>query len=79
MNLLSGLDMPSSGEIYYNGKNISQYAGNELNDYRNLEPQNTEQILRLFNNISKSCLVILISHNNISAKKYTDRVPVSIE
>lgn len=163
MNLLTGLDVPSSGKIYYKEKDITSCIGNELDDYRNsevgivfqdfnliddltvgenlslplmikgvkkeknlklvkealnfvglngydrrkshelsagqkqrvaiaralikrpkvifadeatgnLDPKNTEQILKLFDNISKKCLVILISHNDNSAKKYADRI-----
>lgn len=40
----------------------------------NLDPANTDSILNLFNDISKKCLVILISHDALSAKKYGDRI-----
>ena len=40
----------------------------------NLDPMNTTMILNLFNDISKNCLVILISHDRDSAEKYGDRI-----
>ena len=40
----------------------------------NLDQKNTENILNLFNKISKNCLVILISHDAVAAEKYGDRI-----
>lgn len=40
----------------------------------NLDPQNTESVLQLFNHISKERLVILISHDIHAAKEYGDRI-----
>ena len=40
----------------------------------NLDPMNTTMILNLFNDISKNCLVILISHDRDLAEKYGDRI-----
>ncbi len=163
MNLLSGLDAPTSGEIYYNGNDITKYSREAFDEYRNLQigivfqnfnliddltveenlllpleiqdvsetkknqlveetlsyvglegyanrkgnelsagqrqrvaiaraiikrpkvifadeatgnldPKNSEQILELFNDISKRCLVVLISHNATSARKYADKI-----
>ncbi|MFP4432421.1 MAG: ABC transporter ATP-binding protein [Spirochaetaceae bacterium] len=34
LNLVSGLDSPTAGEIWLRGKLISQMTGNELSDYR---------------------------------------------
>ncbi|MEE1008995.1 MAG: ABC transporter ATP-binding protein [Agathobacter sp.] len=40
----------------------------------NLDGENTESILDIFNKISKKCLVVLISHNESSAEQYGDRI-----
>jgi ABC-type lipoprotein export system ATPase subunit len=40
----------------------------------NLDESNTEHILELFDKISKSCLLVLISHDSNAAKKYADRI-----
>lgn len=40
----------------------------------NLDPENTELILKLFDKISKECLVVLISHSESSAEKFADRI-----
>ncbi len=40
----------------------------------NLDPKNTEAILKLFDKISKKCLVILVSHNKYAVEKYADRI-----
>lgn len=162
MNVISGLDSPTSGAVYYDGKNITELRSSDLDEYRNseigivfqnfnlidelsveenlmlplmlqtiteekkalvdevlnfvglrgyekrkgyelsagqkqrvaiaraiikrpkvifadeatgnLDAKNTEQILRLFDSISKKCLVVLISHSYILAKKYADRI-----
>ncbi len=34
LNLMSGLDVPSSGKIFLAGKNISEMHGNDLSDFR---------------------------------------------
>ena len=163
MNIIAGLDSPTSGEVYYKEQNVTRLSHSELDNYRNseigivfqnfnlieelsveenlmlplmiqtiteeqkeilveevlnfvglhgygkrkgfelsagqkqriaiaraiikrpkvifadeatgnLDVKNTEQILKLFETISKKCLVVLISHNNVSAKKYADRI-----
>ena len=40
----------------------------------NLDPENSIDIMELFEKISKRCLVVLISHDNMLAKKYADRI-----
>lgn len=40
----------------------------------NLDQLNTDLIMKLFDRISKHCLVILISHDAVSAQKYGDRI-----
>lgn len=40
----------------------------------NLDPFNTKNILDLFNDISKKCLVIFISHDKKAAESYADRI-----
>lgn len=40
----------------------------------NLDQLNTDLIMKLFDRISKHCLVLLISHDAISAQKYGDRI-----
>ena len=40
----------------------------------NLDELNTDMIMSLFNDISKNCLVVLISHDTTSARKYGDRI-----
>lgn len=37
MNLLAGIDKPTSGTITYDGKDITHYSDKELSDYRNLD------------------------------------------
>lgn len=37
MNLLSGLDCPTSGEIHYNESDITKYSSHEIDEYRNLQ------------------------------------------
>ncbi len=34
LNLISGLDNPSSGQVWLNGRDISQMSGKELSDFR---------------------------------------------
>ncbi len=40
----------------------------------NLDPENSKQIFELLEEISKNCLVVVITHDNISAYKYADRI-----
>lgn len=40
----------------------------------NLDPKTTTKIMNIFNKLSKSCLVILISHDKQAAKIYGDRI-----
>ncbi|MBR5347663.1 MAG: ATP-binding cassette domain-containing protein [Lachnospiraceae bacterium] len=40
----------------------------------NLDPENANEILKLFNRISKQCLVVLISHDWHAADEYGDRI-----
>jgi lipoprotein-releasing system ATP-binding protein len=35
LNLIGALDLPDSGEVIFNGKNITSYSKNELADFRN--------------------------------------------
>lgn len=40
----------------------------------NLDEKNSTEIFELLHKISKSCLVVLVSHDTINAKKYADRI-----
>jgi ABC-type lipoprotein export system ATPase subunit/ABC-type lipoprotein release transport system permease subunit len=40
----------------------------------NLDPDNTEAVLELFEKISGNCLVVLVSHNKYAIEKYADRI-----
>ncbi|MFQ6105031.1 MAG: ABC transporter ATP-binding protein, partial [Candidatus Glassbacteria bacterium] len=34
LNIISGLDVPTEGEVWLNGRNISEMSGRELSDFR---------------------------------------------
>ncbi len=34
LNILGGLDVPSQGQVFYQGQNLGQYSESELTDYR---------------------------------------------
>lgn len=58
LNILSGLDSPSSGEIRYNGKTISSFSDNTLSNFRNqtigfvFQSYNLQPFLSVYDNIA---------------------------
>ncbi len=52
LNLLGGIDKPSDGDIFYNGKSLNTYKESELNVYRNNDVSFIFQEFNLLNDYS---------------------------
>jgi putative ABC transport system ATP-binding protein len=75
LNIMSGLDLPTSGEVYLNDRHINTMASNELSDFRRdhigfiFQSYNLIPVLTVKENIEY--IMVL---QNISAKERHERV-----
>ena len=80
LNMLGGLDSPTGGEIYVDGKDISKLSNDELAEYRAekvgfvFQFYNLVPTLTVYENVS---LVKEIAPNALSAKKMLEEVGLS--
>lgn len=71
LNMIGGMDRPTSGEVIIAGKNITRYSDNELTIYRRKKIGFVFQFYNLMSNLTASEnveLVIPLSDNPLKAK-----------
>ncbi|MCK5183647.1 MAG: ABC transporter ATP-binding protein [Candidatus Heimdallarchaeota archaeon] len=80
LNLIGSIDTPTSGEIYFNGKKISEMTGNEVRDLRRtkvgfvFQAFNLLEILTASENIALPMII-----NGTPAREREDRVQELLE
>ena len=74
LNLLSGLEKPTSGEILYNGDNISNFSDSARSNFRNktigfvFQSYNLQPFLSVYDNIAVPAYLQNIPKSQIRAK-----------
>lgn len=80
LNMIGGMDRPTSGEVIIDGKNITRYSDNELTIYRRKKIGFVFQFYNLMSNLTASEnveLVIPLSNNPLKAKDIIKDVGLS--
>ena len=80
MNMLGCLDVPTSGQYYLNGKDVSTLSDNELSDIRNVEIGFIFQGFNLIGNLTaKENVELPLIYQKVPKKERTERVKEALE